>query len=300
MKVLKPLIQVKTKNNKDISKAIISLTLNDYFKQNIPSIRLRLSQLELNFNDCISLYLGYDKLIYIGDFYINKIVENYLLNYEVEGISFDYQRGLKLKKNRSFNLSYKEVLSQIANENSLILKCKFKRENEITYIEQNALSDTSLLNSLAKELECYFSIKNNRLFFYDKDFKPTLKYKLKLDEVSSLSIEYNNLNAYKSIIATYIQNNTNQTLKIGNGEPVLLKNYTLLGEKTQSEIVSRAQSALKKAQNTSIKGRLSKIGEVMFAGGELEIKLKNKTHEVIIQKITHNISPSGWLMDIEF
>ena len=69
----------------------------------------------------------------------------------------------------------------------------------------------------------------------------------------------------------------------------------------EAEALSKAEAKLKRQKNSVLAGTVSIHGRPFFAGGYINIKLKDepKTLRAIISKITHSIN-NNWRSTIEF
>ncbi|PAF44161.1 hypothetical protein [Helicobacter sp. 11S02629-2] len=307
---LKPKIKLKV-NGKDETQnlRIQSLSYNDYSKDSIDTLSLTCAPnaKTLNFGDRCELYLGYKSYNFFGSFYISSIKENYLTSMEYEALSIDFSKGLKNPKNRSFKTQpVKDIIESIARENNLKAKIDFDKSNTYVFIEQNNASDTSLLNDIAKDFNANFVIKNDTLIFLDKDkdkAKEDLIYSLDASSLSSLSIEHNNKTDYKSLIAHYLdlETNTTKSLKVGKGEPSISKNYSLANQAfSLSEIRLKAESDLLKLNEGLTKGSFTKVGGVIFAGAFLDLKLRGEIKRYLLTQVSHTLSPESWSMSANF
>ncbi|WP_300446155.1 phage late control D family protein [Helicobacter typhlonius] len=281
---------------------ILSLSYMDYEKDNVDMLSLTLapnSKLP-SFGDRIELLLGRNSLNFMGAFYVSSIKESYLHHYTIEATSIDYTKEFKILKSRSFeNLSYAQILQSVARENNLKTKLDFKYKDSITYIEQIDESDSALCKRLADELDCSFSVKNDTLIFIDRDKRFDRRvYNINAADTLSLEIEHFAQMHYKSVELTYQDESGNtRNVKVGKGMPI----YKMSREaKDDNHALQMATTRLQMLNAKKLKGSLSAIGRVLFAGGYLALTKDNTTSTHIITQVTHTLDSKAWNMSLEF
>ena len=106
------------------------------------------------------------------------------------------------------------------------------------------------------------------------------------------------LKDFKSVEVSYTDNEGEQrTILVGKGEP---KFRSVQNFKTDTEAIQWAQTRLKVLQNQKIRGSLTMVGGVFFAGAFLDLSLRGKKHRMLIKEITHDISPENWEIKMTF
>lgn len=297
-----PNFRLSLNGNSEHNLIVNSINFIDYEKDNVDILVLNLS---INsyipaFKDRIELFLGRNNYYFMGAFYVSSIKEDYRQSLTIEATSINYNKGIKTLKSRSFsNMTLIDILRSIARENNLKTKIDFRLSNSIEYIEQVNESDSALCHRLANSLFCDFSIKNDTLIFLDKDREfDRHTYSLNADDCIRLSLEYFDFTKYGSIELAYTgSEGETRIIKVGDGEPVFKTSATANDDTHALQI---ATSKLKTLNSKSIKGDLEAIGEVMFAGGYLELNMNNKMHKFLITQINHNIDSKSWNMKIYF
>lgn len=297
-----PRFAITHKGKTDHKMKILSVVYDDYEKDNIDtlSLTLALNSKLPSFGDRIELFLGRDTLNFMGAFYVSSIKESYLHNYTIEATSINHTKEFKITKSRSFeNLSYTKILQSIARENNLKSKLDFKYKDSITHLEQVDESDSALCKRLADELDCSFSVKNDTLIFLDRDkaFDRRI-YHINALDTTSLEIEYFSQMHYKSVELTYQDESGNvRNVKVGKGVPIYKMNREA---KDDNHALQMATTRLQNLNAKKLKGSLSCIGRVLFAGGYLTLTKDTTTNTHIITKVTHNIDSKSWNIHLEF
>lgn len=298
---IKPSFRVTLNNSHEHKLFIESMNITDYESGNIDCISLRLSPNSIlpNFGDRIEVFLGRDDFHFFGSFYVSAIKEQYKRGYDIEAISINYKKGMKISKNRSFeNTTIGDVIRAIARENGLKTRIDFEKEKTIEVIEQSQ-SDLALCDNLAKRYGCTFKIKNDTLIFIDidKDFDRR-EYNINADEAIELNIEtfgHKNFNS----VEVHFTDSLNEThiIKVGDKEPThkVSRNF-----KSQTEALQYAQTYLKKTKEQKVNGELKIIGGVFFAGAFLNLTLRAKETKYLIKEVRHNINSKTWETIIVF
>lgn len=300
--LIKPKFRVSLNGEKEHRLFIKSLSLRDYEKDNVDMLSLTLAPNSTppKFGDRLELFMGRDDYYFFGAFYVSTIKESYLQEYRIEATSIDYSKGFKIKKNRTFEgLALIDVLRSIARENNLKTRIDFAKQESIETIEQLDESDGALCARLANDYGCSFKIKNDTLIFIDQDKEfDRREYSLNADDCQSLELEYFASKDFKSVEVSYTDNEGEQrTILVGKGEP---KFRSVQNFKTDTEAIQWAQTRLKVLQNQKIRGSLTMVGGVFFAGAFLDLSLRGKKHRMLIKEITHDISPENWEIKMTF
>jgi len=258
------------------------------------------------YEDELELYLGYgDDLTFCGIFKVQSSTWDKHQGITINATSVDFSNVLKQKRDITYEkLSIKDICSQIADRSGLELKSDFD-DVFMTSIAQHDESDLNFLNRIARDLNAIFNIKNNTLYFMkkvkdDKKSDELPKYTISADECSSLSAKHSNKTLYKSCKATWHDTKTNTTKNIivGDGMPQLVYRSSF---KNEAEAKLKADAYLQRANQRIVTGSLSTIGQIVFAGGILELTdTLEDDGEYQIKSVNHNFSSGGWEMTIEF
>ncbi len=260
------------------------------------------------YEDELKLYLGYgDELIFCGLFLVGEVEETdeYILN--ISATSVNFSNSLKEKRDITYEkVSIKDICTQIAGRGGLDVKSDFD-DIHIVSLAQSGESDLHFLNRLAKEHNSIFNIKNGTLIFTKK-----IKNDKKNDELPSYTIHKDNThpgslkmkfmakkyhNSCKSVWHD-TKTNTAKEVVAGSGEPCLINKGSF---KNDAEAMAKAKARLQKANQGLISGSLSIDGEVIFAGGVLNLVGTFKSDgEYQIKSVSHTFDSNGWVTSLEF
>jgi phage protein D len=299
-------------NDKDVTntlqKELISITFKDEENDNADELTIKVAGefARPQYEDELKLYLGYgDDLVYCGLFTVqtSKRNDNNILTISATGVNFS--SILKEKRDITYEkISIKDICQQIASRNNLKTKSDFD-DVSILSIAQSNESDLHFLNRLAKSYNAIFNIKNDTLIFThkiknNKKNKDLPSYTVSADEVSTLSIKHSNKTLYKSCKSIWHDTKENKTKEIvvGVGEPILTNKGNF---KNEAEAKSKAQAKLERAVQGLVSGSLSMAGEVIFAGGTLNlIDTLEDDGEYRIKSVNHSFTSSGWTISLNF
>jgi len=285
--------------NEDAKKALISLELVD-------EIGIYSDELTLTFPNSFKRPEYKKELTvfidghYYGVFVVqttNKTDKNLI----VKATATNFTKELKEKKNRSFeNIKLCAIVSKIANEHGLESKCDF--DILLKYESQTNESDLNFLHRLADKFNAQFNIKDNKIIFlkHKEENKNLPKFFIKKNEVISYSIKHKAKTIYKSVIAKWQDTKENKikTIIVGAGKP----QYELQDSfKNEAEANSRAKALLEILNKGSIEGNISLPGKEIRAGGILVLEgFDEDDGEYSINKVTHTINQSGYIVKVSF
>lgn len=300
-----------TANGNDITKILKENQVSISFKDeaNSKADELTLTVIDgfarPKYEDELELYLGYDnELSFCGSFKVQSTTRTKNNTLSISATGVDFSNSLKEKRDITYeHISVKDICSQIAKRNNLELKSDY---DDIIFqsLAQSNESDLHFLNRLAKEMNSIFNIKNNTLIF-TKKIKENKKneelpaYLISADECTSLSIKHSNKTLYKSCKSIWHDTKENKTKTViaGSGEPSLLNKSTF---KNEAEALIKATAKLEKANQGIVSGSLAKDGEIIFAGGKLNlIDTFEDDGEYQIKSVSHEFSDS-WEIKLEF
>lgn len=299
-------------NDKDVTaelqKEIISISFKDEANEQADELTIKVGGefARPKYEDELKLYLGYGTdLVYCGLFIVQTTTrdKNNILSISATGVNFS--NVLKEKRDITYEkISIKDICSQIADRNVLKLKSDFD-DVKILSIAQSSESDLHFLNRLAADYNAIFNIKNDTLIFTHK-IKENKKneelpaYTISADEVASISLRHSNKTLYKSCKSIWHDTKENKTKEIivGVGEPVLINKGNF---KNAAEAKLKAQAKLERAVQGLVTGSLSTAGEIIFAGGKLNlIDTLEDDGEYQIKSVNHNFGSNGWQINLEF
>ena len=299
-------------NDKDVTeqmkKELQSITFKDETNEQADELIIKVGGefAGPKYEDELKLYLGYGTdLVYCGLFVVQTTTRenNNTLSISATGVNFSFV--LKEKRDVTYEkISIKGICSQIANRNVLKLKSDFD-DVYLLSIAQSSESDLHFLNRLAIDYNAIFNIKNGTLIFTHK-IKENKKnedlpsYTISADEIESITIKHSNKTLYKSCKSIWHDTKENKTKEIivGVGEPVLINKGNF---KNAAEAKLKAQAKLERAVQGLVTGNLSLEGEVIFAGGKLNlVDTLEDDGEYQIKSVNHNFTPSSWKINSEF
>ena len=299
-------------NDKDVStklkKELISITFKDEVNNKADELTIKVGGEFARplYEDDLKLFLGYDdNLTYCGSFSIQTSVRsnNNILSISATGVNFS--SSLKEKRDITYEkITIKEICKQIADRNALKLKSDFDNFC-IQSIAQSNESDLHFLNRLARDYNAIFNIKNETFVFTHKikdnqKNKELPTYTISCNEVENISIKHSNKTLYKSCKSIWHDTKENKAkfITVGTGKPILINKGNF---KDDADAQLKAKAKLERANQGLISGSLSTDGEVIFAGGKLNlIDTLEDDGEYQIKSVNHSFSASGWKMTIEF
>jgi len=257
------------------------------------------------FKDELKLYLGYEELVFCGLFQVLEPTRTNDYNLSIKATGVKFSDTLKEKRDITYEyISIKDICSQIATRNDIKIKCDYDDVYPIS-IAQSGESDLHFLNRIAKDLNAIFNIKNNTLVFLKKikenkksDALP--RYIIDVKNNTSLTTTALGKTIYKSCKSTWHDTKDNEvkSVIVGSGTPQIQNKGSF---KTTAEAKLKAEALLQRALAGTIKGNLSVPGQIMFAGGIVEIiNSLEDDGEYSITKASHTYDSKGWKTDIEF
>jgi hypothetical protein len=302
----------------NVIKNFISLNITDNANNESDQLSLEIGGRfkRPNYKDEIKVYLGTkdlvtlkDNLTFIGLFRVEDTTKTFTgLSITATGVNFS--DNFKVKRSITYEkLSIKDMVNQVAQRHSLKVKSDFD-DIYITSQTQTSESDMNFLNRLAKEFNAIFNMKNDTLYFMKKikenkksDALPT--YIIDLNEcLPSPSIKHSNQTLYNSCEVSWHDTKENKTftkiVPINGGEPILKLNGSFQNE---AEAIEKAKAKLQKANQGLVTGGLSKMGEIVFAGGTLKLKnnLDDDNEEYQITKTQYSVNKNGgWTTNVNF
>lgn len=299
-------------NDKDITqelqKELISITFKDEANEQADELTIEVSGefARPNYEDELQLFLGYGKeLTFCGLFIVQTSTrsDNNVLSISATGVNFS--SSLKEKRDITYEkISIKDICNQIASRSELKIKSDFE-DIYIVSLAQSNESDLHFLNRIAKEYNSIFNIKNGTLIFTkkikdDKKNEELPTYTVSETNTTTLSIKHSNKTLYKSCKSIWHDTKENKTKEIivGVGEPVLINKGNF---KNAAEAKLKAQAKLERAVQGLVTGSLSTAGEIIFAGGKLNlVDTLEDDGEYQIKSVNHNFGSNGWQINLEF
>ena len=261
------------------------------------------------YEDEIKVYLGYGMDVSLVGLYKVQRTNKNFTQLSISATSVDFSDSFKVKRHITYsNLSIKQIISQVASRHSLKVKCDFDDLYILSQAQTNE-SDMHFLNRLAKEYNAIFNVKDNTLYFLKKikdggKSEDLPRYEVDINYCSDINIEYSNTTLYNSCEVSWHDTKENKTIKRyypkSADEPILKLRGSF---KNEALALERAKAQLQRANQGLIKGSLKKEGELIFAGGIINLinNIDLDSSEYQITKVTHDLNKqSGWTTTIDF
>ena len=241
----------------------VSLKVMPYFPKPKPSTKLELTFKTLkNGSELESLECGL--------FHVQTVTRSNTkeLSFSATGVEFNE----KQKKKISYHYQ-KTKLSSIIDivAGRLGHKVKFEADDiDIKSLNQTNESDINFLDRISKFYNCLFSIKNDFIYFVNKDDDSLPLTKIDVSKCNSSSIKHSTKTFYKSCEASWHDTDTAKIKKVtfGKGEPVLKIKGTYIDE---DDALVKAKSKLKSVNKGTVSGSLSLKGISVYAGTKVEL-----------------------------
>lgn len=290
---------------------LISMTLTDNANNESDELEIVVSGnfIRPKYQDEIKIYLGYGlDISFVGLFKVQSTSKNFT-QLSIRATSVDFSDNFKVKRNITYeHLSIKQIAEQIASKHQLKLKSDYHDLYILSQAQSNE-SDMHFLNRLAKEYNAIFNVKNDTLYFMKKikeqnksDELP--RYFIDVNHCQDISIEYSNTTMYGSCEVSWHDTKENKTFKTiypqNGGEPVLKFKSSF---KNEAHAIERAKAQLQRANQGLVTGSLKKEGELIFAGGVIQLlnNIDLDITEYQITRVTHDLNKqNGWTTTIDF
>jgi len=285
---------------------VITLTDNDGDMADELSISVVGDFKRPNKSDVVDFYLGYREsgVSKVGRYFVqtSERVDMQVLN--ITATSVDWNEALKESRDAHYaGTTVAGIVKEIAGRHKL----KVKTDTEdliVSYMAQSDESDLEFLSRVAERFDLIYNIKNETITMLHRTKEGKRSQDLPIFTVNaaecySISVRHSNRTYYESAKAIYRDTKTNKhkEVKIGDKKPTLnIKD----DYKSEKEADQCAKAELAKANRGLKSGSLSLKGELIFAGGVLNLTNAGEdSGEYGIKSVTHTIDSSGWNMDIE-
>jgi len=204
---------------------LLSLTYNDNVTGESDEVSLVFDDTDQNWQnrwypdkgDKLTVSIGYNNdLVECGTFEVDEFeLSKNPDQVTVKALGAGIKKGLRTKKSKAHE---KKILSQIvksiAINHGLTIVGNIKNI-EIGRVTQNNESDLSFLNRLAKDFGYYFTIKEDKLIFYDKlniqNFNPICG--VTYNTLTSCSIRDKTIGTYKQASVSYTNPDTGENVE---------------------------------------------------------------------------------------
>ena len=273
----------------------VSLKVMPYFPKPAPSAKLELTFKTLkNGSEIESLECGL--------FHVQTVTRSDTkdLSFSATGVEFNDAQKERISHNYQ-NAKLSSIIDIVAGR--LGHKVKFQTDDiDIKSLNQTNESDINFLDRLSKTYNCLFSIKNDFIYFVNKDDENLPLTKIDVSKCSSSSIKHSTKTFYKSCEASWHDTDNAKIKKVtfGDGTPVLKIKGTYIDE---ADALVKAKSKLKSVNKGTISGSLSLKGISVYAGTKVELVNTYQGEDDGVYSVVscnHSyIRNSGWNCSIE-
>ncbi len=236
-----------------------------------------------------------------GLFHVQKTSRsnNNDLSFSATGVAFNDQQKQKLSNH------YKDT--KLSNIVSIVAKrlgheVKFQTEDIlIKSLLQTNETDINFLTRISKDYNVLFSIKNDFIYFVNKDHEELPVRTIDINKTKSPLISHSSKKFYKSSIASWhdIESGKIIEAKVGEGTPVLkFKGHF----KTLEEAKLKAQAKLIDENKGIVTGSFSNRGIALYAGTKINItESYNGEDDGIysVKECSHSWSKPGWTVNVQ-
>jgi hypothetical protein len=237
-----------------------------------------------------------------GLFHVQTVVRKdvKLLSFTATGVEFNDKQKIKLS-NHYQGTKLSSIVQIVADR--LGHKVKFQTDDvDIKSLNQTNESDINFLNRLAQTYNCLFSIKNDYIYFVDKDDGSLPVTKIDVSKCKSSSIKHSTKTYYKSCEASWHDIDSGKIKKVtfGDGSPVLKIDGSYIDE---NDALAKAKAKLKSINKGTVSGSLSLKGREIYAGTKVElVNTYNNEDDGVYSVVscTHRYTiKNGWIVDVE-
>ena len=205
-----------------------------------------------------------------GLFHVQTVTRtnNKALSISATGVEFN-----EVQKEKISHHYVDTKLSSIVNIVGARLGHQVKFESadpQIKSLNQTNESDINFLERISKDYNVLFSIKNNFLYFVNKNDVTLPVSKIDVSLCSSSSLKHSTKTYYKSCEASFHSIDEAKILKVtvGDGTPVI-KIQNAFKDKSDAKL--KAQAKLDAINKGTVKGSLSLKGKSVYAGTKVEL-----------------------------
>jgi len=273
----------------------VSLKVMPYFPKPAPSAKL-----ELTFK---SLKDGKEiESLECGLFHVQTVTRSNTkaLSFSATGVEFNEKQKDKISHHYQ-NTKLSSILEIVASR--LGHKVKFEAEDiDIKSLNQTNESDINFLDRLSRDYNCLFSIKNDFIYFVNKDDGELPLTKIDVSKCSSSSLKHSSKLFYKSCEASWHDTDKAKIKKVtfGDGTPVLKIKGTYIDE---ADALIKAKAKLKSVNKGTVSGSLSLKGIRVYAGTKVDLVNTYQGEDdgvYSVSSCTHTYSRgNGWSCNIE-
>lgn len=237
-----------------------------------------------------------------GLFHVQAVTrnDNKALSITATGVEFNEKQKNKLS-HHYVDTKLSSIVKIVADR--LGHKTKFQTTDvSIKSLNQTNETDINFLERIAKDYNVLFSIKNDFIYFVNKDDDALPVTKIDISKCSSSSMKHSTKEYYKSCEASWHDIDKAKIIKVtvGDGAP-LVKIRSSYKDEADAKI--KAEAKLKSINKGTVKGSLSLKGINVYAGTKLELfnTYKGEDDGVFsVENCTHSYSRNGgWNCSLE-
>ena len=205
-----------------------------------------------------------------GLFHVQTVTRtnNKALSITATGVEFNEKQKEKLS-HHYVDTKLSKIVDIVAER--LGHKVKFKSIDPlIKALNQTNESDVNFLERISKNYNVLFSIKNDFIYFVNKNDEALPVSKIDVSRCASSSLKHSTKTYYKSCEASFHSIDEAKILKVtvGDGKPVIkIQN----AYKDEDDAKLKAQAKLDSINKGTVKGSLSLKGQSVYAGTKVEL-----------------------------
>jgi len=289
---------------------ILSLSFNDCAGSKSDKVSLKVvpsfprpapnTKLELTFKSFVNDELK--ESLECGLFHTQTVTRsnNKTLSFSATGVEFNEKQKEKLSNN------YKDT--KLSNIVDIVAKrlghsVKFKTlDPTIKSLLQTNETDINFLERIAKQYNVTFSIKNDIIYFVNKDDETLPETTINIEHCESSSIKHTTKTYYQSCECSWHDVDQGKLLVVtyGDGTPCLKVKGAF---KDDRDAKIKAQAKLLQANKGTVQGSFSNRGIALYAGTKVNVTGTYESEDdgvYSVESCTHTWSRSdGWVTDVE-
>ena len=237
-----------------------------------------------------------------GLFHVQTVnrTNNKSLSFTATGVEFNEKQKEKLSnhyKDTKLSNIVKIVGARLGHE------VKFQTKDVvIKSLNQTNESDINFLERISKDYNVLFSIKNDFIYFVNKNDETLPVSRIDVSTCSSSSLKHSSKTYYNSCEAKFHNLDEGKliTVKVGDGKPTI-KIERAFKDKLDAKI--KAEAKLNSINKGIVKGSLSLVGQSVYAGTKVELFNTYKNEDdgsFSVESVKHSWSRGGgWTTSVE-
>jgi len=273
----------------------VSLKVLPNFSKPTPSTKLELIFKTLQNGEVI-------EELNCGLFHVQTVTRtnNKALSISATGVEFNDKQKEKIS-HHYVDTKLSSIVNIVADR--LGHKVKFQTADpQIKSLNQTNESDINFLERISKNYNVLFSIKNDFIYFVNKNDEALPVSKIDVSLCSSSSLKHSTKTYYKSCEASFHSIDEAKILKVtvGDGTPVIKIQSAY---KDEDDAKLKAQAKLDSINKGTVKGSLSLKGQSVYAGTKVELFNTYEGEDdglFSVESCTHAYSHgNGWTTSVE-